>query len=471
MKDWTPSIAAKIVWENDKSQKIVKSFDQYEDLVRQDEENENYHENVIIVVPNGKISVNECEGNNGTKEIIRTSIDFYEGIDTNEQNIIKEEEVCLKNKKAKKVKEREKSYQSSGGISEVENDYSESEEVNENSFSLFNIHIYTPLKSDQLAMTNSIQLEGKSPITTLEYLPDLKYIAVGDKIGRLTIVNSQKLEIIQQSSISLSKKPITSICYLNDSETLLSGDEEGFIIKHAIGTIKETLILQLNEPIIKICIGNKINNFYIMTNSAIYCCKMNKTSPKLKKAQALVKNRKCNTFYYDKDKDLLFIVSEITILIFNAKSNVLINEVSNNVSQNFTITDITSIIFIDKSNESQSLIAYLENDSKTDECTIVIYDYNKKEEYKRKGPAENSSLNINSARKLIYCYDGKTLLVLSSQKDNGKFVLYNFMDDSLENFSTNGVALNSEVYLGEGNNVLALGSDEGSLDIWSYTDK
>lgn len=307
----------------------------------------------------------------------------------------------------------------------------------------------SPLKSAQLLMKKSISTRGEVPARVLESVPDQNMLAFGNEHGVVSIIDSESLDDVHNFSAS-HKGPVTTLCYLSDGDTILSGGADGQVISHSISSKSSSPLVQEKSDIEKIIYAQDGSTVYISCGNKVTAYNvLNKTAK-----FSHEKKSKITALHFLRSHHLLFIGSLNSLSAYNVQKGEVVKEISG--KGDYEVTDITSY-----SHKGVLHLAYVESDTESHKATVVVYDYNEHSEHRRK------ELHIKHCKNLIYCHDHKTVIAVSSEKDNGVFVLYNTKNESKKSLSTRGAAFNSIQYLG-GEYALALSTDDGSIDFWTY---
>ena len=294
------------------------------------------------------------------------------------------------------------------------------------------------LKSWNVSLLNSVKSKYSESFTAVKLINELNLAITGDRLGQISFWSLNGLQEIH--SIAAHEGSVTSLLYLHDRKNILSCGSDGKLIKFNLNNFDYETILNNNLlPLSNLCANPLSKSIFVSSNEFILELDI-ENKKRINKFRA--HDDKITDLIADLSREILISCSKDKLIkIWNLKTK------ENEGIMEGHFGEIKSICY----NEEKSELASIGKDN-------IITFWN----------LENSnltkSLKMDSlAEKILYLKDGKTYLTISK---DGKFLLWSSETDKFKAFQDD-LDSYSCCSFGYDGKAIILGTDEGSLELWS----
>jgi hypothetical protein len=330
-------------------------------------------------------------------------------------------------------------------------------------------------------------------VRVMEYIPELSCILVGFENG-LVLGYSIHIDIFNDFYRDTShSSAVTHICYVNDENTFFTAGLDNKIIVHNLKHKISSVFLDLPSNIIKLTSIMDREYLVFATSSEVQKINFQKILNGNNKLENLEYSKISGnvTSFFPKNLDLSHIINISNLFYFNTSfyhfvvlvyeenklymSNMSQNEVINLdygmeselVFENLVVRDISLIEIM-----PFNLLLVLTNDKNTKETFILkfyIHVENLSSNITIRYQEKLDFINISSANKMVYCYDGKSMIIYSDDHESDSFILLNLQSGIKKQINIKSPEkLKSLAYINDHTNILATGMDNGNIEIWTY---
>ncbi len=329
-------------------------------------------------------------------------------------------------------------------------------------------------------------------VTVMEYLPELSCLLCGFESGLILgyIIQHDIFNDFYRDNSHSSA--VTQICYVNDENTFFTAGLDNKIIVHNLKNKISSVFLELPNKIIKLTSVldreylvfsttneiKRINFDKILNHNNLENIDPSKITEGI--TNFLPKNfdfseiNDISNFFYFNTSFYHFVVlvyQENKLIISNISRNEKINMdygIDNEqVFENLVVRDVSLIEVM-----PYNLLLVLTNDKNTKETFILkfyIYVENFSSNLTIRYEEKLDFINISSANKMIYCNDGKTVIIYSDDIASDSFILLNLQTGIKKQINIKAPEkLKSLAYINDHTNIIATGLNDGKIEIWTY---
>jgi WD40 repeat protein len=307
------------------------------------------------------------------------------------------------------------------------------------------IHKSLPLKSPLLVLNFSIKISENTYVKSMSIDNDNKYLILGMKNGDVIIYSFYSKKVV--FSLNNHQNPVSSVCYLNNGTSCLSGDKDGLLAKFYLNKEKDYVNKILISPQEKISsIVNLLNGdvFYLSCGKKIFCMDYNLCS-ELKESSIILEEDIIKLIYLREENSLVIALRSGEIKIIRVSNKLISHEIKATTS---LIKDMC-ICKVDNMNH----IAFC-----TKENNIILYDISGNKVYK-----QHYFEGDETIKTILYCYDNKNIICCFS---NGNIVIWNFREARIKEINKEGKGkITSCGYFGDSLNMV-FADVNGNLDFY-----
>jgi len=307
------------------------------------------------------------------------------------------------------------------------------------------IHKHHGIKSWNLTLLTSFNLpEGGYPkAICLNYEQD--FLVIGTKGGLIHVYNNKTLEFLD--TLKLHKSSIKAVAYLNDKVSVVSGGNDGRLIKWNLSERNYSeLITKSQEPITSIVNNVRGENIYVSCGNDILIYDIFSIENTFDSKISMNDYIQCMAYLSD-DKLLAVGLRSGEVKIVNPISKEIVHTFNNHSKK------ITDMCVIDH-NKTEVLV------TASKDKTISMYNISDKSIIK-----QFDSPNKNFyARHVQYLHDEKTILTTHS---DGRYFITNYnLIEKKRHFFTTESPISLCFYLGD-SSTLILGNKSGSINVYT----